>query len=186
MLATTQRIEAVRNPQGKAAELLDGVREALGSTPNLFTTFAVSPAALEGYLGLNGSLGKGRLGAKTRESLALAVAGFNGCDYCASAHTYIGEEMAGLSPEEAAANLRGNSSDPKTRAALVFARKLLEGRGRTSQADLDEVRGVGYSDEEAIEILAHVALNTLTNYFNEAFGVEVDFPRHVSTEHTRG
>jgi uncharacterized peroxidase-related enzyme len=181
MNTTTQRIEKVTNPQGKAAELLEGVKKALGSTPNLFTTFANAPAAMEGYLGLNGALAAGKLGAKTRESIALAVAGFNGCDYCASAHTYLGENLAGLSADETTANLRGESSDPKTQAALVFAGKLLERRGRTTQADLDEVRAAGHSDEEIIEILTHVALNTLTNYFNEAFGVEIDFPRHVST-----
>jgi len=185
MKTTTQRIANVTEPQGKAAELLEGVRKALGSTPNLFTTFANAPAALEGYLGLNGALAGGKLGPKTRESVALAVAGFNGCDYCASADTYLGENLAGLAPDETAANLRGESADPKTRVALRFARKLLEKRGRTTLLDLEEVRDAGYSDEEIIEILTHVALNTLTNYFNEAFKVEVDFPRHVSTAGTR-
>ncbi len=185
MKTTTQRIEKINHPQGKAADLLEGVKKSLGSTPNLFTTFANAPAALEGYLGLNGALAGGKLSARTRESVALAVAGFNGCDYCASAHTYLGENLAGLSAQETEANLRGRSADPRTQAALVFARKLLEQRGRTSQADLDQVRGAGFSDEEVIEILTHVALNTLTNYFNEAFQVEVDFPRHVSTEGIR-
>lgn len=185
MKTKTQRIERVSEPQGQAAELLEGVRKTLGSTPNMFTTFANAPAALEGYLGLNGALAKGKLGAKTRESLALAVAGYNGCDYCASAHTYLGENLAGLSTEETAANLRGESLDSKVGVALGYARKLLERRGRTTLADLEEVRDAGYTDEEAIEIVAHVALNVLTNTFNEAFAVEIDFPRHVSTEGTQ-
>ena len=185
MKTETQRIEKVTNPQGKAAELLDGVKKALGSTPNLFTTFAQAPAAMEGYLGLNSALAAGKLRPAVRESLALTIAGYNGCDYCASAHTYLGENLAGLSSEEAQANLEGRSSDPRTQAALLFATKLLEMRGNTTQADLDEVRAAGYSDEEIIEILTHVGLNTLTNYFNEAFNVEVDFPRHVSTDRTR-
>lgn len=34
-----------------------------------------------------------------------------------------------------------------------------------------------YSDDEMMEIVAHVALNTLTNYVNTAFGTEIDFPQ---------
>ena len=178
-----QRIETIKNPEGKAAELLGAVKQALGATPNLFTTFANAPSAMEGYLGLNGALANGKLNAKTREAIALTVAGFNGCDYCASAHTFLGAKV-GLDENESQANLRGESSDKKIQAALTFATKLLEARGRTSQDDLDNVREAGYSNEEAIEILTHVALNTLTNYFNEAFKVEVDFPK-VTTEQTR-
>ena len=42
-----QRIKAVTHAEGKAKELLDGVKKAMGSTPNIFTTFANAPAALE-------------------------------------------------------------------------------------------------------------------------------------------
>ncbi len=54
----------------------------------MFRAIANSPAALEGYLGLNGALAKGTLEPATRERIALAIAEVNGCDYCASAHTY--------------------------------------------------------------------------------------------------
>ena len=67
-----------------AQPLLNGVKAKLGSVPNLFRLLAVSPAALEGYLGLSGALGKGTLDARTRERIALAVAEFNGCGYCTS------------------------------------------------------------------------------------------------------
>ena len=173
------------NASGDAKTLLDAVHGGLGMVPNIFATMAHAPKALEGILGLNKALGGGLLPAQLREQIALTVAGYNGCDYCASAHTYLGENLAGLDSDETAANLRGESADPKTRVALRFARKLLEKRGRTTLIDLEEVRDAGYSDEEIIEILTHVALNTLTNYFNEAFNVEVDFPRYVSTAGTR-
>ena len=59
--------------------LLEAVKKQLGSVPNLFRIVANSPAALEGYLGLNGALAKGALDARTRERIALAVAEINGC-----------------------------------------------------------------------------------------------------------
>ena len=57
-----------------AKPFLEAVKKQLGVVPNLFRLVANSPAALEGYLGLNGALGKGQLDARTRERIALAVA----------------------------------------------------------------------------------------------------------------
>ncbi|MEO6379812.1 MAG: carboxymuconolactone decarboxylase family protein [Caulobacteraceae bacterium] len=156
--------------------LLEAVKAQLGSAPNLFRIVSNSPAALEGYLGLNGALGKGALDNRTRERIALAVAQVNGCDYCLSAHTYLGLNLAKLTPDEIAANRRGGSSDVKADAAVRLAVKLVEARGHVSEADITAVRDAGYSEGEIVEIVAHVALNTLTNYVNEALGTVIDFP----------
>jgi uncharacterized peroxidase-related enzyme len=159
-----------------AQPLLNGVKAKLGSVPNLFRLLAVSPAGLEGYLGLSGALGKGLLDARTRERIALAVAEFNGCGYCTSAHAFIGRNMAGLSDTEIAANRRGDSTDERAAAAVKFAIKIVEARGQVSDADVAAVRVAGYSDAELIEIVLHVALNTLTNYVNEVAETTIDFP----------
>jgi uncharacterized peroxidase-related enzyme len=159
-----------------AQPLLNGVKAMLGSVPNLFRLLAVSPAGLEGYLGLSGALGKGLLDARTRERIALAVAEFNGCGYCTSAHAFIGRIMAGLSDTEIAANRRGDSTDERAAAAVKFAIKVVEARGQVSDADVAAVRVAGYSDAELIEIVLHVALNTLTNYVNEVAETTIDFP----------
>lgn len=170
-----QRINAVTQAEGKAKELLDGVKQAMGATPNIFTTFANAPAALSAYLNFNAALGGGVLDAKLREQLAVTVAGFNGCNYCASAHVFLGGK-AGIAKEELLANSKGHSADSKTQAAIGFARALLEKRGKVSDDDLAAVRAAGFSDEEIIEILAHVAMNTFTNYFNETALTAIDFP----------
>lgn len=156
--------------------LLHQVAKQLGSAPNLFRLAARSPAALEGYLGLFGALGKGRLPAATRERIALAIAQYNGCGYCLSAHTYLGANLAKLSPEEIAANRRGRSTDAKAEAAVVFAVTVAETRGHVADADLDRVRAAGYDDAQIIEIVQHVALNVWTNYLNEVARTEIDFP----------
>ncbi len=159
-----------------AQPLLIGVKAKLGSVPNLFRLLAVSPAALEGYLGLSGALGKGSLDARTRERIALAVAEFNGCGYCTSAHAFIGKNMAGLSDAEIAANRNGGSTDDRAAAAVRFAVKVVETRGQVSDADVASIRLAGYSDAEVVEIVLHVALNTLTNYVNEVAETTIDFP----------
>jgi len=156
--------------------LLRGVEKMLGSVPNLFRITANSPAALEGYLGLNGALAKGSLKPQTRERIALAVAQINGCDYCLSAHSYLAKNLAKLDEAEIAANRRGTSTDPQADAAVRFAVALVQARGQVSEAELAAVRLAGYGDAEIVEIVAHVALNTLTNYLNEALGTPIDFP----------
>ena len=127
----------------KSKPLLDAVEQQLGVVPNLFRLVGLSPAALEGYLGLNGALGR-TLDAKTRERLAITVAQANGCDYCLSAHTYLGLNLSKIDETEIALNRNGHSGDAKADAALVFARKVLDTRGRVSDADLAAVRLTGF------------------------------------------
>ena len=161
--------------EGKAKALLDGVQKTLGMTPNLLRTLANAPAALEAYLSLGQALGKGRLDAKTREAIALAVAGVNGCDYCASAHSALGARL-GVPPEELAANLEGHSADPTLAAILRFARAVVVERGWVSDADLAEARAAGLDDGQITEIVAAVAANIFSNYVNHVAQTEVDFP----------
>jgi len=156
--------------------LLDGVKKQLGSVPNMFRLIATSPAALEGYLALSGALNKGALPAATRERIALAVAEVNGCDYCLSAHSYVGKKVAKLDDDEIRANRGGASNDPKADAAVRFAVKAVRERGHVRDSDINAVKAAGYDDAEVLEIVLHVALNTLTNYVNEVAKTEIDFP----------
>lgn len=156
--------------------LLEGVKKQLGVVPNLFRLVASSPAALEAYLGILGALGRGALPAPTRERIALAVAEFNGCSYCLSAHAYLGRNLAKLDDAEMAANRRGSSHDPRAGAAVRFAVEVLRNRGHVSNGDLDAVRAAGYDDAQVLEIVMHVALNVWTNYVNEVAKTDIDFP----------
>src|ERR1700676_633358 len=90
-----------------ARPLLEAGLKPLDGVPNLFRLVANSPAALEGYLGLAGALSKGALPAPTRERIALAVAEINGCNYCLSAHTYLGKNLAKLDNPAVAATRTG-------------------------------------------------------------------------------
>jgi hypothetical protein len=50
-------------------------------------------------------------------------------------------------------------------------------RGHVAEGDIEAVKSAGYDDAQVVEIVAHVALNTLTNYINSALATDVDFPR---------
>jgi uncharacterized peroxidase-related enzyme len=156
--------------------LLEAVKRQLGTVPNLFRLASNSPAALEGYLSLAAALRKGKLSAATGERIALAVADVNGCNYCLSAHAYIGKNLANLDDAEIAANRAGFSTDPKADAAVRFAAKIVRDRGNVSDNDIHALKHAGYDNAQIVEIVLHVALNTWTNYINKIADTDIDFP----------
>jgi uncharacterized peroxidase-related enzyme len=154
----------------------DAIEKQLGVVPNMMRTMAQSPSVLEAYLGFGAALRRGRLSSALGEQIALAVAEVNACDYCLSAHTALGAG-AGLSTEQLAASREGRDSNPRSAAALTFARAILERRGAVTNQELERVRSSGFSDTEIVEIIAHVAVNIFTNYFNRAAETDIDFPK---------
>ena len=155
--------------------ILDTVEKQLGVVPNMFRLIASSPAALQGYTANNAALAR-TLDVKTRERIALAVAQVNGCDYCLSAHTYLGLNLAKISGEEIALNRMGRSGDPKADVAVRFAASIARERGRVADADIEAVRKAGFSDGQIVEIIAVAAENVFTNLLNVVAGTEIDFP----------
>jgi len=161
---------------GEAKALLDGVQKKLGAAPNLLRTLANAPSALKAYLGFGEALSGGHFDAKSREAFSLAVAGANACEYCASAHTAISKSLK-VDDVEINRRLRGHSADPKLDAALVFARKVVDTRGLVGDDDIKAVRDAGHDDGAIAEIVANVAVNIFTNYFNHVADTEIDFPK---------
>ncbi len=171
--------------EGKTKTLYDTVHRQLGAVPNIFQTLGQAPAVLDAYLSQVSALAGGTLSPALREQIALVTASINACDYCASAHTALGK-MAGLDEPELALNLQGNSVNPKTEIALVFAERIVQSRGAINDAELEAVRAAGYSDEEIIEIIAHVGLNIFTNYFNHIAETDIDFPLVATLKENAG
>lgn len=161
--------------EGRPKELLDAVKASLGATPNMTTTMARS-AVLEGWLSFFGALGKGSIGPANAERIALGVAEANGCAYCLSAHSYLGANVAKLDHEELEKARQFDSSDPEAAALLAFAEAVVHTKGGVSDSDMNAARDAGLTDAQLSDVVGHVAINVLTNYFNKAFEVEVDFP----------
>ncbi len=164
--------------------LLDRVAAALGAMPNMTTTMARS-TVLEGWLGLNGALRKGSISGADGERIALAVAEASDCSYCLSAHAYLATAVAGLEPDEVERARGFESSNPTSAAVLTFARAVVETKGHVSDSDIDAARNAGLIDVQLADIVGHVAVNVLTNYFNRAFETEIDFPLVQPHSHRR-
>ena len=161
---------------GTVAEQLAATQQAMGAVPNMARAMVHSPAALKGYLGLSGALGRGVLRAATRERLALAIAEANACAYCLSVHSYTGAHGAKLDEEDILSAREGSAADPKEDAILTFALAVNASRGDIRDADFDAARTAGLSDAEIVEVIAAVGLNSLTNFFNKAMQTDIDFP----------
>jgi uncharacterized peroxidase-related enzyme len=177
---TTNRLPLVQpeTATGKAKDLLGAVQKGLGMVPNMAKAMANAPAVLQGYLQFSGALAAGSLPARSKEQIALLTAQRNECGYCLSAHTALGKK-AGLSDEEVGASRRGEAVDVREAAILAFARSVIDNRGGVADFDLKAARTAGLDDQAIAEIVGHVALNTLTNYFNRAAETEIDFPKVV-------
>jgi uncharacterized peroxidase-related enzyme len=157
---------------------LDIVAKKLGRVPAMYRVMAHAPAVLDSYVKLNSALSAGTLGSKMSELIALAAAESNGCSYCLSAHTFFGKKI-GLSDEEIEAGREFLSQNEKFQTGLTFVRKVLSDPRKISNADIEPLRRVGFTDGEILEIIGNVVRNLYTNYINIVAETEVDWPKVV-------
>lgn len=173
MMPRTQGLKPEQVP-ADSKPTLDTFTKMLGFTPNMLATFAQSPIAFNAWATFRSSLNK-VLDVKTREIISLAVSEVNGCNYCLAVHSYAAS-MAKLPADEIILARKGHAIDPKKDAAVQFARKIIETRGQVGESDLETVRQAGYTDANVMEIVALVAMYSLTNFFNNVFDPEKDYP----------
>ncbi|MBI3289254.1 MAG: peroxidase-related enzyme [Elusimicrobia bacterium] len=169
-------VTAPSKATGKTREQLEAVQRKMGRVPNLHATMANAPAVLTAYMGLHDALSHTSLDNRLRELLAVTVASANDCEYCLAAHTEIGKNLK-VDETELFHAQEGESTDPKTRAALNFTRTLIEKRGQVGDAELSALKAAGYSNAAILEIVATTAMNIFTNYVNLVASTHVDFPR---------
>lgn len=70
-----------------------------------------------------------------------------------------------------------SASEARADAAVKFAVRVAEARGGVSEQEVEALKAAGFDDGELLEIVSHVAANTFTNYMNEVFKTDVDFPK---------
>jgi uncharacterized peroxidase-related enzyme len=157
------------------AATLDAIKTKFGRLPNVYATLAHSPTALHGFLAFRSPEAEGHFDARQREIVALAVGQANRCGYCVSAHTAVGRSV-GLNDAQIAAARQGGGLNTKDAALAHFAHAVVDQRGWIDDAALQSFLQAGHSEGEAIEVVALVAMNTLSNYVNHLAGTEVDFP----------
>jgi len=157
----------------KSQPILANYEKVLGVIPNFFAMISQSPDALKAIADMHATLGHS-LGHKTRERIHVMTAEVNGCNYCLSAHTYLGAKLQGLTQEDMELNREGHSTDPQADAALQFAYKVATSRGHIEDADVEAVRAAGFTEAQIVDIVAETACSFITNLFNNTFKTEID------------
>jgi alkylhydroperoxidase family enzyme len=153
--------------------VLKGAMSAGGQLPNFLGVLAGSPAALRAYARFRTELRHGSLTLPTLERIALAVAEHYRSQPGLAIHTRTARQ-AGVGIDEVAAARDWESSDPREAALLRYLRALLEQRGHAPMHLHEEAREAGWTDEQLLEAIAYVSLESLTALVNVAGEVPVD------------
>lgn len=157
----------------RSLPVLKGALAAGGQLSNLIGAMAGSPAALRAYARFRSELRHGALPLKTQQRVALAVAQHQGSEYALATVSRTARE-AGLGIDEVALAREFDSRDEREAALLRFVRALLEGDGTPPLHFLEEAREAGWTDEQVLEVVAHVALSTFTNLVTRAGDLPLD------------
>jgi AhpD family alkylhydroperoxidase len=156
--------------------IFTGIKSKIGMLPNLYATMGVSDKLLSGYLNFTETLKSGEFSNKEYEAIALATSQANGCAYCLSAHTAIGK-MNGFSEEETIGLRQNTIADTKLNALVTLANELISLKGHPTRTTQDLFFEAGYTKPAFAEVIAIVALITITNNIYHNGGFEIDFPK---------
>ena len=169
-------------PETAQADLA-AMEQKMGKVLNIHGGMAHAPVVLASYRAMGRAITEhSTYDERTREAVALAVAGVDRCRYCQSAHTVAGKR-AGLSVEETVAIRTGSATgDTRLDNLLVVAREITGEIGYVQDSSWRAAVDAGWSVEELEELYAHVAVNMYTNYFNHFAGTELDLPEAPQLE----
>jgi uncharacterized peroxidase-related enzyme len=162
-----------RDAGGRESAAFAAARERYGWLPNTLRVMVRSGSAAEVYLAAGELNARTSLTSVERESVAIATAAHNRCDYCLVAHS-AALAAAGSTAAEVQSVRDGTCGDPRVGAILAFARAILDHCGGVGDADLDAAYAAGLDHETLLDITAVVAENTLGNYVNNIARTPID------------
>lgn len=161
--------------------IFSAVKSKIGRVPNLYAAMGVSDKLLRGFLTFTETLKSGEFTSKEYEAIALATSQTNSCDYCLSAHTAIGK-MNGFT-EQDTLDIRDHSiEDTKLKAIGTLVSDLINLKGHPSDTTVDNFFDAGFNKAAFVELIAIVALTTISNNIYHNGGFEIDFPKAQNTE----
>lgn len=166
-------------PEG-SVPVLKGALAAGGQLSNIVGVLAGSPATLRAYARMRSELRNGTLPPKTQQRIGLAVAEHQRSEY-ALALLQRSARDAGLGIDEIAFARQFDSYDEREAVLLRYVRSLLESDGPPPLHRHEEAREAGWTDEQILEAVAHVATHTFANLVTRAG----DVPKDGSVEESR-
>ena len=157
----------------RSLPVLKGALAGGGQLSNFIGVLAGSPAALRAYARFRSELRHGALPLKTQQRIALAVSEHQGSEYALNLLQRSARE-AGLGLDEIALAREFASGDEREAALLALVKVLLEQDGPPKVHFIEEAREAGWTDEQILEAISHVAVTTFSNLITRAADVPVD------------
>jgi alkylhydroperoxidase family enzyme len=164
----------------RSVPVLKGALAGGGQLSNIVGVLAGSPAALRAYARFRSELRHGVLTMATQQRIALAVAAHQGSEYALATLGRTARE-AGLGMDEIALAQEFDSRDEQEAALLRYVKGLLESDGPPPLHLHEEAREAGWEDEQILEAIGQVALNSFANLVTRAG----DVPNDGSIEESR-
>ena len=146
---------------------IQAVADRSGFVPNVFLALARRPAELRAFLDYHDALMEKTDGLTKaeRELVVVATSGANHCTYCVVAHGAI-LRVRTKDPEIAdrvATNPYGVELDRRQRAIVDLALLIATESSALTEAELDDARAAGLTDDEIWDIGAITALFAMSN-----------------------
>jgi alkylhydroperoxidase family enzyme len=157
----------------RSVPVLKGALAGGGQLSNFVGVLAGAPSVLRAYARFRSELRHGALPWGTQQRIALAVAEHQGSEYALAALQRTARE-AGLGLDEIAQAREFESGDEREAALLRFVKALLTSEGRPPLHLHEEAREAGWTDEQILEAIAHVALASFGNLVTRAGDVPID------------
>jgi alkylhydroperoxidase family enzyme len=159
-------------PEGSVA-VLRSMMAAGGQPPNYLGVLAGAPAALRAYTRSRFELHHGTLAVSTQERIALAIAEHHGSEPGVALHSRTAR-AAGLAVDEVALAREFDSQDEREAKLLGYLKALVLGPGSPPVHLHEQVREAGWTDEQILEAIACVSLESFVALINVAGEVPVD------------
>ena len=157
----------------RSLPVLKGALAGGGQLSNFLGVLAGSPAALRAYARFRSELRHGALPWGSQQRVALAVAEHQGSEYALSTLQRTARD-AGLGLDEIALAREFDSRDEREATLLRYIKGLLQSEGPPPLHLHEEAREAGWSDEQILEAVTHVALAAFGNLVTRAGDVPVD------------
>jgi alkylhydroperoxidase family enzyme len=160
----------------KSKPALRALQGAFGAIPNVAATMATSPVLIDSLVGLFGKVHGGSFTELQIQALLLTNAVTNGSAWAIAFHSGLALQEGLDEADVQAIRAKGAPRDEKLAALSLFAKTLIEKRGRVDDRDVDTLVTAGFSPEHALEVIAVVAASTITNYTASVTNPPVEGP----------
>ena len=157
----------------RSLPVLKGALAGGGQLSNFIGVLAGAPAVLRAYARFRSELRHGSLPWASQQRIALAVAEYQRSEYALSTLQRTARE-AGLGLDEIALAREFDSRDEREAKLLRFVKGLLENEGVPPRVVHEEALEAGWTDEQVLEAIGHVALASFGNLVTRAGEVPVD------------